>query len=335
MTRKLKVTVLVDAATVRDDDPHFLKEPPEPDTEHHVIQALRFLGYPVSVLGVSHDVGALVAALEEQNPGLVFNLTEQFGNDRCLDKNVASLLEMTGVPFTGTGSMGMMLCRDKRLCKELLALHKIRVPAFISLPPGRKVRVPRRIRFPLVVKPALEDGSEGISNASVVYGEEALAERAVFIHERWNQPAIAEEYIEGRELYVSVLGNRRLRVLPPRECFFNGRAEGGPMLATYRVKWNRNYQKKWNIRFGFAGLASETVRNIERVCRKVFHVLHLQDFARIDLRLTPDHRLVVLEANPNPDIAYGEEVAEAAEKAGIAYEALIEKIVRLALRRMR
>jgi D-alanine-D-alanine ligase len=226
-----------------------------------------------------------------------------------------------------------MLARDKSLCKELLSLHKIRVPNFISLPCGRKTRIPKTLRYPFVVKPAFEDSSEGISNVSLVYNETSLQERAQFIHERWEQPAIAEEYIEGRELYVTILGNKRLAVFPIRECFFEHNGNNNPVLITYRVKWNEEYRKKWNINFGFAELEPAVLNSINRVCKKVYRILQMHDYGRIDLRLTADNKIVILEANPNPDIAYGEEVADAAEKAGLSYEQLIDRILHLAFRR--
>jgi len=333
MSRRLHITVLVDAAEITTDDPNFEGHPEVPTTEHHVIGALRNLGYEVSVLGAVSDIGTIVTTLTEQKPDLVFNLTEAFEGDRRMDKNIAALLEMAGVPFTGSGAAGLMLCRDKRLCKELLSLHKIRVPRFFSLPQGRKVPIAKTVQYPLVVKPALEDSSEGISNASLVNNSAELQERARFMHERWQQPAIAEEYIEGRELYVSILGNKRLTVLPPRECSFDSDGGAGPQLATYRVKWNEEYRKKWNIRFGFAELDQMTLKNIGHFCKKVFRVLELRDYGRIDLRLTHDNKVVILEANPNPDLAYGEEVAEAAEYSGLGYEGLIDRVLHLSLRR--
>ncbi|MBD3345042.1 MAG: hypothetical protein GF401_08275 [Chitinivibrionales bacterium] len=193
--------------------------------------------------------------------------------------------------------------------------------------------MPKSLHFPLVVKPLYEDGSEGISNASLVKDIVELEERARMVFERWNQPVIAEEYIEGRELYVGVIGNRRLAVLPPRELYFGSSDEGGPVLATYRVKWNQEYQKKWNITFGFAKLDDSARDIIARACKKAYHILQVQDYGRIDVRLTPDNKVYILEVNPNPDIAYGEEVAEAAEKIGICYNDLIDRIVRFALRR--
>ena len=333
MNKKLDITVLVDPCTIPKDDPEFTNASEEPITEYHVIEALRELGHKVSIVGAIEDIGAVVSKLTEHKPDLVFNLTEHFGGDRQMDKNIVSLLELLNIPFTGAGPSGLLLSRDKRLCKQMMSLHKIRVPGFLSLSPGRKIRVPKNIKYPLVVKPALEDSSEGISNASLVYDEQALKDRAEFIHEQWQQPAIAEEYIEGRELYVGVVGNKKLTVLPVRECFFEHENNDGPLLLTYRLKWNAEYRKKWKITFGFAELEPSIQDKVNRICKKVYRVLLLRDYGRIDLRLTPDNKLVILEANPNPDIAYGEEVAEAAEKAGISYEQLIDRILHTALLR--
>jgi len=333
MKRLLNITVLMDEACVPDGDPGFTEDPETPTTEYHVVQTLRTLGHRVNVLGVTRSVAVLVQELTERKPDLVFNLTEVFNDDRQLDKSIAALLEMLGIPFTGAGSDGLMLCRGKGLCKQLLSLHKIRVPGFAVLPEGKNIRVPASVRYPMVVKPAHADGSEGISNASLVADDAALRERVKLIHERWRQSAIAEEYVEGREFYVSILGNKRLMVLPAREVFFGKNGENAPVLATYHVKWNEKYQEKWRIKFGFAKLDDSVFTAIKRVCKRVYRILQLRDYGRIDVRLTSENKLVVLEANPNPDIAYGEEVAQSAAKSGISYDELIDRILRLAMRR--
>ena len=335
MRKAKNITVLVDEWTIPNGDPEFEQPPKVPSTEHHVIPTLRSLHYNVSVLGAADDIATTLNTLTEQKPDLVFNLTEQLAGDRQMDKNIAALLEMTRIPFTGSGPTGLMLCRDKRLCKQLLSLHRIRVPKFVNISPGHRFRPPKSLRFPLVVKPAFEDSSEGISNASLVTNESALKERVRFVHDGWEQPVTVEEYIQGREFYVGILGNKKLTVLPIRECVFDSDQGEGPLLATYRVKWNAEYRKKWNIRFDFAELDAPIVSKIERICKKVYRLLQIRDYGRIDLRLTPDNELVILEVNPNPDVAYGEEVAEAADKAGISYEKLIDRIVNLALRRNR
>ena len=333
MKKKLNITVLVDDAEIPADDSDFLTPPEDSSTEYHVIGALRFLGHNVSILGAVEDIEVMVVKLKEQNPDIIFNLTEHLGGNRRFDKNIAALLEMLEIPFTGAGSTGLLLSRDKRLCKQLLSLYRIRVPNFVSLPRDKTVRLPKTVHFPLVVKPAFEDSSEGISNVSIVDSEDKLKERAQFVHEKWEQAALAEEYIQGREFYVSIIGNKKLTVLPIRECHFNFEGNKGPCLATYRVKWDKEYREKWDIEFGFAELEASVAKSIERVCKKAYRVLQLMDYGRIDIRLTPDNKIFFLEANCNPDLAYGEEVAESADKLGISYEDFIKRILNTALRR--
>ncbi len=323
----------MDAACIAAEDPLFHSPEGEPNTEYHVVSTLRRLGHEVSVLGVDDDVEHIVTGLREQQPELVFNLTEIFRGERRQDRNLAALLELSGLPFTGSGATGLMLCRSKGLSKQLMNLHRIRVPRFMVAIPARKWRIPAGLKFPLVVKPVYADGSEGISNGSLVRSPEALKERVAMVHERWRQPAIAEEYVEGRELYVSVLGNERLLVLPPREILFGNGNDNGPVLATYRVKWDDAYRRKWGIDFDFAELPEPLMKQLTRICKRLYRRLHLRDYGRIDLRVTPEGKIVILEVNPNPDIAYGEEVAEAAERAGITYPQLLQRIVRMAMRR--
>ncbi|MBN1578359.1 MAG: ATP-grasp domain-containing protein [Chitinispirillaceae bacterium] len=333
MRKKLIVTVMLDSPCIPQEDPEFKKRGPSDSTEYNVIRALRWLGHSINILGVGNDVAAIVAALTERRPDVVFNLTEQFGDDRQKDSNIAALMEMMAVPFTGSGALGLTLCRSKVLCKQLLATHQLRVPGYAVLPPGAATFVPRSLKYPLVVKPVYEDGSDGISNASLVRNEAELQERAAMVHERFQQPAIAEEYIEGRELYVSVLGNGRLTVLPPRELTFGNSDNGGPVLATYRLKWDKAYQEKWKIKFGFGDLEPSVSQQVVRVCKKAYNLLQICDYGRLDLRLTEDNTVYILEANPNPNIGRDDEFAQSAAKAGIGFAALISRIMRLALRR--
>ncbi|MBN1788457.1 MAG: ATP-grasp domain-containing protein [Sedimentisphaerales bacterium] len=328
--KSYKITALVDIAAVPENDPQFLL-PEIAITEYHVIQTIRELGHEVTIVTVENDIIAVANQLREQNPDLVFNLTEEFAGDRRKDKNIAAMLELLEMPFTGTGSIGLTLCRDKGLSKQILSHHRIRVPGFMSFPLGKKTKPNKSIQFPMIVKPAFEDGSEGISNASVVNDIESLENRVGFVTEKWNQGAIVEEFIEGRELYVGVIGNKKLITLPIRECIFKDKTSEGPNLATYRVKWDKAYREKWNIEYGFAKLDEAITKKIYRICKRTYRLLHLRDYGRIDLRLTPDNKIIILEVNANPDIAYGEEVAEAAEKVGISYEQLIKQIISTAL----
>jgi D-alanine-D-alanine ligase len=333
MSRALKIALLMDEGWIPADDPDLSGPDREGLTERHVAMALRELGHRVRVVGVGHDVHALVGALLGEPTDVVFNLAEQFRNDRRLDAHVAGLLEMLHLPYTGAGPAGLMICRDKGLCKQLLGLHKVHCPAFVAFVPRRRLRVPKHLAYPLIVKPRFEDASDGIARTSIVHDEQALTERVRFVHEQWGQVAIAEEYVEGRELYVGVLGNERLQVFPARELRFGAAADRGPQIATRRVKTDHAYRQKWGIAYDFAELPEDVAERIARVSRRVYRLLQLRDYGRIDFRLTPAGRLHVLEANPNPEIAFGEDLAEAAERAGVGYNALIGRIVRLALRR--
>jgi len=328
----LSITVLVDDTTVDASDPQFIHSNPEGKTEYAVIRALRALGYPVYVLPVDDSVDPIVKQLHENPPGLIFNLTETFRSQRKFDRNIAALLELMQIPFTGTGSAGLMLCRDKSLSKNLLRANDIPVPAFFTIDPGKPLIIPGCLSFPLVVKPLYEDGSDGISNGSFVKSEEELRERVAMIHEHFREPAIAEEYIEGRELYIGLVGNSNVRMLPVRELHF-GATEGGPVLATFKVKWDREYQKKWNISFGFGQIDESIEKQLDQICCRAYHVLQMVDYGRIDVRLTNDNKIYVLEANPNPGIGPDDEIAKAARKTGIPYEDLIQELLDLALDR--
>lgn len=333
MNGTFAVTVMMDAGYIPAGDPEFKGNGAEKTAEHYVVNALRRLGHQVSILGVNDDIGSLVRHLTENRPKLVFNLTEQFRSDRRLDKNLVGLLEMLDLPYTGTGPAGLFLSRHKGLCKQLLSSRKIQVPGYAVLLQGNVIRVPRSLKYPLVVKPEYEDGSEGIHNASLVKNAAELVERVRLVHEKFKQPAIAEEYVEGREFYISILGNDRLTVLPPRELTFGKADNGGPVLATYRVKWNTRYRDKWGIKFDFTRLEESLWRSIVRISKKAYQLCQMHDYGRIDLRVTPESRIVILEVNPNPNIAADDELAESAKQAGIGYRDLIARIVSLCLKR--
>lgn len=336
MKKKLDVTVLFDDDAYCPNDPDFEKTDTEDSVEHDVIQALRRLGHRLTLVRVGGSVAPLVRRLTENPPDVVFNLTEQFRGERRMDYAVAGLLELLDIPFTGTGSMGLMLCRNKAWCKQILAAAgNVAVPRHCVIAPGAAIRLSRDMDFPLVVKPLLEDGSDGISNASVVRNAGELRERCRMIHQRFCQAAIAEQYIDGREIYISIIGTDRLTVLPPRELFLPATARGGPRIATEHVKWNKDYRQRWGVVFDFAQVDEALERELERTCKRTFRMLQIIDYGRIDARVTADNTVVVIEANPNPNLSRVDELAQSAEKAGIGYDALIERIMRMALRRRR
>ena len=301
-------------------------------TEFDVTHTLRDRGHEVRALGVGSELGAIRSAISEFKPDIAFNLLEGFAEVATWDQNVVAYLELLRLAYAGCNSRGLLLSRDKALAKKILSYHRIRGADFVVIPRERAVRRPRRLKFPLIVKSLTLDASIGISQASVVEDDGKLVERVRFIHESIGTDALVEEYIEGRELYVGILGNQRLQVLPIWELSFASMPEEARKIATERLKWSMLYQKKHGIVSGPAkDLPEALVRQIGSVCKRVYRSLMLSGYARIDLRLTEDGRVYVLEANPNPQLAYGEDFAESAEAAGIEYGPLLERILRFGL----
>jgi D-alanine-D-alanine ligase len=292
------------------------------------------MGHEVLPLGVRDDLSVIRNTIQEWRPDITFNLLEEFDGIAMYDQNVVSYLELLRIPYTGCSPRGLMLARDKALSKQILSYHRIRVPDFAVFPIGRKVRRPRRLRFPLFVKSLVEEASLGISQASLVEDDAKLHERVAFVHERLGTDAIVEEYIEGRELYAGILGNLRLQVFPIWELLFTKMPDDAPRIATRKVKWDYEYQKKWGIVSQEASnLPSGLVDKICHLAKRIYRILGLNGYARMDLRLSAGGELYVLEANPNPQIAYGEDFAESAEKAGLDYPDLLQRILNLGLRR--
>jgi D-alanine-D-alanine ligase len=302
-------------------------------TEFDVISSLSSLGHDVRALGVHDDLGAIRRTCEEWAPQIAFNLLEGFDDVTVFDHNVVSHLELLKLAYTGCNPRGLLLARDKSLSKKLLSYHRIQVPEFEAFRIGRPIRRPKRLAFPLIVKSLTEEASIGISQASVVDTDEKLKERVTFIHESIGTAAIVEQYIEGRELYVGILGNQSLQALPVWELFFTNMPPEARRIATDRVKWSVKYQKKYGIASGAArDLPEGSYEKIQHMCKRAYRALELSGFARIDLRLDEAGNVWVLEANPNPQIAKGEDFAASAETVGISYESLLQRIVNLGLR---
>lgn len=301
-------------------------------TEFDVVTGLQELGHEVRPLGVHSDLGVIRDAILEWKPHVAFNLLEEFHGVAVYDQHVISYLELMRQPYTGCNPRGLMLAHDKGLAKQILTYHRIRVPEFSIFPRGRKVRPPKRLRFPLFVKSLTEHGSFGIAQASVVQTESELRERVEYLHDQLGTSAMVEEYVEGRELYVGILGNHRLRVLPIMELDFGSLAETGYPIATSKVKWDWEYQRKHGIDSKVVKkIQPELESRLQRLGKRVYRALSLSGYARIDIRLRADGELYVLEANPNPDLAYGEELSSAAEAAGVEYNQLLQQILRLGL----
>jgi D-alanine-D-alanine ligase len=302
-------------------------------TEYDVISTLTAMGHEVQALGVHDDLGEIRRLATEWKPHIAFNLLEGFDDITVFDQNVVSHLELLKLPYTGCNPRGMLLARDKSLSKKLLAYHRIPMPEFEVFRIGRLIRRAKRLSFPLMVKSLTQEASIGISQASVVDSDEKLKERVTFIHESIRTAAIVERYIEGRELYVGVLGNQLLQALPVWELFFTNMPDGAKRIATDRVKWSVKYQKKYGIDSGPAReLAEPKSEQLQHLCKRAYRALELSGYARIDLRLDEAGNPWVIEANPNPQIARGEDFAASAEKASISYEAVLQRIINLGLR---
>jgi D-alanine-D-alanine ligase len=333
MRKKLKVLVLMHDDLVPPADISGLSEKQLADfrTEYDVIQGLEELGHEVHRLGVGSDLGPIRRAFTELQPDIAFNLLVHFHGVAVYDQHVVSYLELLRKRYTGCNPTGLLLARDKAISKQLLAFHRIRVPRFAVFPLGRKARRPRKLGYPLVVKSLYEEASLGISQASLVTSDEKLEERVAFMHETFGVDVIAEEYIDGRELYVGVVGNRRLHAFPVWEMMLDQLPDKAPRIATRKVKWDLAYQKKYHIDTAAAELPHGMAEQILKISTNIYRVLKMSGYARIDFRLAPDGKVYVLEANPNPDLQRAEDFAQSAKAGGVDYPVLIQRIVNLGL----
>jgi len=308
----------------------------EPEMEYQIADALRVRGHEVILVGVRNDLQYLVQCLAEIRPDLVFNGVEAFHGNAGLEYMVPGMLEAEGYRYTGSPPLALLVSRNKAMSKKVLAYHGIRVPGFVTWRPGEEVGAAGTVRFPLIVKPLQSDASAGIAQASVVQDEAALADRVAMIHDRFDQPAIAEEFVDGRELYVSLIGNGDdLDILPITEMVFDKRrTRPEERIATQFAKWDEDYRARKGIRNVFARpLSRATRKRIEAICRTAFRALWLRDYARLDVRLAPDGEVWFLEANANPFISYGHDMANAAQKAGMEYPEFIQRLVDEAMAR--
>ena len=333
----MKIAVVFDALHPEWGDADYKREIAEgkvEEAEYDVARALLAKGHDVLMVGIRDDVGPLLDQLAAFEPKVVFNGCEAFRGHARHEYAVAAVLEMHGYRHTGSSPTALLVARNKSLTKKILAFHGIRVPAFAEFHPDEEPLRPSELRFPLIVKPLLEDASVGIAQASVVEDDASLAERVRFIHDKFTQAAIVEELIDGRELYVGLLGNDAVEVLPIVEMTFGEPETADHRIATYKAKWDEEYRKRKKIKNVFAkGLSDDVTTRIGEICTTAFHALWLQDYGRVDVRLTHDDEVYVLEVNPNPFIAHEHEMANAAEKAGLKYNDFIQRVVDEALAR--
>lgn len=335
--KKTRVTVLFDVDGEPPAQQDYKKQLESGDeAEFDVARALIARGHQVRMLGFRDNLDQLSAGLRAEPCDVVFNLAERFRGESALDYTVAAVLEMLGIAYTGASSEGLMLARDKALTKKVLAYQGVRIPHFMVCHRDAEVQRPSDLRFPLIVKPLDEDASVGISQASVVRDDNALRERVVFIHDRFSTDAIVEEFIAGRELYIGVIGNNPPVALPPIEMVFGNEPNVESRIATFKAKWSVKYRESRGIQNMIAQDLSKEVRaRLAEVALRTYEAAGLRDYGRIDVRLAHDDEIYVVEANPNPYLADGEDLAWAAEEGGHEYPEFIEQIAEWALARAR
>jgi D-alanine-D-alanine ligase len=302
----------------------------EEEAEYEVAEALLACGHEVLLLGVYDDLEQMLEELDDFGPELVFNCSETFLGEPAHDYIIPAVIESAGYPYTGAGPACMLATRDKALSKKVLAFHGVLVPEFHVFPPDRPVRVPRGLSYPRIVKPAAADASEGISSRSVVHTAAALRKRVAWVHDWFEQPAIVEQFVEGRELYVGVVGNPgRLELLRLTEIVFDpARSRPNERIASRLAKWDVPYRDRHGVRNVFARPVSKAaMEEMETLARIAYDSLELRDYARIDVRLGRGGELWVLEVNCNPYISFGHDMSNAAEKSGMDYYELIDRIV--------
>jgi D-alanine-D-alanine ligase len=301
--------------------------------EFDVVATLKEMGHEVHPLGVIDDLSPIRKTIIDWSPDITFVLLEEFHGVGTYDYAIVSYLELMRQHYTGCNPIGMMLSKNKAFAKRILSHHRIPTPQFTVFPVGRKAKRPKRLEFPILVKSTIEDASLGIAQASIVRDDASLAERVKLVHEGVGSDALAEQYVEGRELYVGVMGNQRLQSFPTWEMDFSKMPDDAAHIATAKVKWDLKYREKYGIDTGPAkDLPQGLDLRLAKMCKRAYRALNMSGYARMDLRLRDDGRVYLLEANANPDLAYGEDLAESAEIAGFSYDALLQRIINLGLR---
>lgn len=296
-------------------------------------RALKANKHQVSVLPIEDDVKKLISGLARRKPQLVFNVLEEFGDHPAGNIAICGLLDALGIPYTGCGPGEYYLGQDKVLSKKLLAFENIQYPRFAVFGRDQELETGGNLRMPLFVKPAAQDASLGIGKKSLVRDAAALMKQVVAIHEEYNDAALAEEFIEGRELYVGVLGNQDAIALPPIEADFSKLPEGSPRIYDRRAKWEPGTKEHEGISTGLADVTDELRARVQKVSIDACRALRVRDYGRVDLRVAETGEIYVLEVNASCYLEQDDEFAVSARAAGIGYEELIQRIVSLAVAR--
>jgi len=305
------------------------------EEREHVQEALQKSGYRTSLFNMNRDVKRLIQFIEEKQPDLIFNLCESVGDESTHEMFVAGLYELMGIPYTGASAFTLGICQNKVRTKQILSYHKIRIPRFAVYKNINEVNEEDfELRFPVIVKPSMEDASVGIDNGALVDSLPSLRKRVRLVFQNYDQPALAEEFIDGRELNVAILGNRRPIVLPISEIDFSGLPPSYPRIVTYNAKWMEGTEEyKGTVGVCPAPVSAEIERQAKEIALRVYRVMACRDYARVDMRLDRNNNLYVIEVNPNPDISDDAGFARSARAYGFTFEGIVSKIVEYALER--
>ena len=335
---KLKIVVLYDRVLVDEEESSASEKSPvtrtldKKEVEEEVAEALGKLGHEA----VMHELDGTpksLLGLSRVDCDVIFNLTESFADDDTADFKIAGFLELLGKRYTGSGTHGLMLAQDKAIAKKIFAFHGIHTPVFARCYRGR-LDFSHDLQFPVIVKPAREDGSIGIEFSAVVSSIRELMERMDWLHTHFDSPVLIEEYIDGREMYVGVLGNDKPEALPVVELDLSKLPDGTPRIAAAEVKWGKGTKAYRDTKSMIAtDLPEETVLNLQQTAVAAYQALELRDYGRVDMRLQADGRVHVIEVNPNPWLSSRAELAMAARKSGRTYSELVAEIVELAMTR--
>jgi D-alanine-D-alanine ligase len=301
----------------------------------HVQEALQKNGYKTSLFNMNSDIKRLIQFVEEKEPDLIFNLCEAVGDESTHEMFVAGIYEIMGVPYTGAGAFALGMCQNKARTKQALSFHKIRVPRFALYKNVNEVSEDEfDLKFPVIVKPSAEDASVGIDNGSIVDTIAGVRKRVRHIFQNFDQPAIVDEYVEGRELNVAIIGNRRPITLPISEIDFSGLPADFPHIVTYNAKWMEGTDEyKGTVGVCPAQIPADVERQAKEIALKCYRVMGCRDYARVDMRLDKNNNLYVIEVNPNPDISDDAGFARSAREYGFSFDEIINKIVEYALER--
>jgi len=316
-----------------------LEPPPMDPVIAQLGDAVRELDHDIGTVVIDRggDVTDGVGALRREQPDLVFNIAESFAGKSALESNVAGLLNLLGLRYTGSSPAGLLLAGDKSLTKKVLMAHGIQTPQAATVFRGA-LDFAGELTFPVIVKPPQEDASLGISAASVVHGIKELLERIHALQAEYRQPVLVEQFIEGREFYVGVLGNANAEALPVIEMDFIGFPEGKPRIASWEAKWGDDGDGSGAEYAGTrsifpVSLDAELEARMKAVALEAFHALRLRDYGRIDLRVSPSGEIYVIEVNPNCYLERESEFARAAREHGLSYPELCGRIMELAMAR--